>query len=548
MIDPATLPEPVRDRLAELEGDIVALRHQLQELRSALEITRRQQQELHTSLDAAGIGIWRWDARTDEETWDARQMQLFGVDPATFVPTRNTFHAHVHPEDRARVRALLDEVASKRTPYQSEFRIVRPDGTTRWLAARGQPLFDPQGQLLGIVGVNFDITQRKQAEAEQQRMERRLQESQRLESIATLAGGAAHDFNNLLTSILGYASLAASDLPSGSAIQPYLEQIQTSAQQAAALCRQLLAYAGKSLLVARPVHLGQLLQEMASFLKTVIGARVSLHLDVAPDVPWVQGDPAHLRQLLLNLTVNAAEALGEVPGTVGVGVSGQHITRDFFQSGYRGVDLPEGDYLCVEVSDNGCGIPPENLERIFEPFFTTKFPGRGLGLAAVLGIVRAHRGGIKVASVVGRGSSFQLLLPISSAPISSGPHPPDQPRPTILVVDDQDAVRALAEHVLERAGYHVLTGRDGQEGADLFARNVAEVRMVLLDVSMPQRSGLECLREIRRLRHDVPVVLMSGHSRDDIDLRFAGQDLAGILEKPFTPGLLLDMIRRVVPV
>jgi signal transduction histidine kinase/CheY-like chemotaxis protein len=547
MIDPATLPQPVRDRLAELEGQNTALQRQLQEVQTALETVRTERQQLHAALEAAGIGTWRWDARTNEETWDAHQMQLFGVDPARFRPTLDAFFSCVHPEDRGRIRALMDESIGRRVPYLSEFRIVRPDGSTRWLAGRGQPHFDAQGQLLGLVGVNFDITDRKQAEGEQQRMERRLQESQRLESIATLAGGVAHDFNNLLTSILGYASLAAADLPSASAIQPFLEQIQTSAQQAAALCRQLLAYAGKSLVVFQPLRLSDLLAEMRPFLQTVIGPRAVLHLEAPTDLPWIQGDPAQVRQLVLNLTTNAVEALG-VSGTVRVGVSVQRVGADFFRSGYRGLDLQEGEYLHLEVSDNGCGIAPADLERIFDPFFTTKFPGRGLGLAAVLGIVRAHRGGIKVVSIPGRGSSFTVLLPPSAAPAVPGPRSSAQDRPTVLVVDDQDAVRTLAEHVLDRAGYRVLTARDGQEGGDVFAQHAALIRLVLLDVSMPQRSGLECLREIRRLRTDVPVVLMSGHSRDEIDLGFTGHELAGVLEKPFTPGLLLDVVRRAVPV
>jgi CheY-like chemotaxis protein len=224
------------------------------------------------------------------------------------------------------------------------------------------------------------------------------------------------------------------------------------------------------------------------------------------------------------------------------------VGAEFFRAGYRGTDLPEGEYVCLEVTDNGSGIASSDLERIFDPFFTTKFPGRGLGLAAVLGIVRSHKGGIKVVSVSGRGSSFTVLLPRSAGPPAPSPRDPDKERPTVLVVDDQDAVRALAEHVLDRAGYRVLTARDGQEGSDVFAQYVADIRLVLLDVSMPQRSGLECLREIRRLQADVPVVLMSGHSREEVDQGFTGHKLAGVLEKPFTPGLLLDMIRRVVPV
>ena len=391
---------------------------------------------------------------------------------------------------------------------------------------------------------------RAEVEAARVRFEARLQETQKLESLGVLAGGIAHDFNNLLTSILGNASLARLDLPPHSPANHSLERIETASLRAADLCKQMLAYAGKGRLVVQPVNLTQLVQETAHLLQVSISKRAVLKFDLAPNLPAVLVDASQLRQIVMNLVINASEAIGERSGVIALATGLVRADREYLADSRLAGDLSEGDYVFLEASDTGCGMTPEIQARIFEPFFTTKFTGRGLGLAAVLGIVRGHRGALKVDSVPGKGSTFRLLLPVTHelAQPTSEPNPLTtgwRGHGRILVVDDEETVRTVVARVLENLGFTVTLASDGREAVKIFEAQPDAFTMVVVDLTMPHMDGTEAFARMRRVRPDLRVVLMSGYSEPDATVAFAGKGLAGFLQKPFELIHLHDKVRAV---
>lgn len=404
------------------------------------------------------------------------------------------------------------------------------------------------GQFVTIVA---DITERRKAEEERRRMESQLLQVQKMESLGMLAGGIAYDFNNLLTGVLGNASLALLDVPPGVPAHDSLKQIELSAQRAADLCRQLLAYSGKGKFVVEPTDITDVVEEMGQLLQLSISKKAVLKYSLTRHLPAISVDVTQLRQILMNLIVNASEAIGERSGVIAITTGAMECDRNYLKSVFLDVDLSEGIYVYVEVSDTGCGMEAATLARIFDPFFSTKFSGRGLGLAAILGIVRAHKGAIKVYSEPRRGSTFKVLFPtIEDAPVHhaevGAQQEPIRLTGTILVADDDETVRSLARRTLERAGARVLTASDGREAVDMFARHAREIRLVLLDMTMPHMNGEEVFREIRRIKSDCVVLLSSGYNEFDATDRFAGKGLAGFIQKPYRQSDLIGKINAIL--
>jgi two-component system cell cycle sensor histidine kinase/response regulator CckA len=416
-----------------------------------------------------------------------------------------------------------------------------------------------------------DVTTQLRAERERAEFDRRLQDMQKLESLGVLAGGIAHDFNNLLTGILGQASLARLGLPPASPLAEPLGQIETAAHRAADLCRQMLAYSGRGRFDVRPLDLSQMVAETHSLLQLSISKRATLVCDLAPALPPVRADATQLRQVIMNLTINASEAIGDRPGTISLSTARVTLAAGDLADTPFAPDLPGGDYVRLEVRDDGCGMDAATRERIFDPFFTTKFTGRGVGLAAVLGIVRGHRGAIAVESTPGHGTTFRLFLPAMNEPVeaivrltgtasaalaAAVPEPAaaaaasdpraGRGRSTVLVVDDEEPVRSVAASLLRAFGYEVATATDGQAAVDHFAATPARYDVVLLDLTMPRMDGDEACRELRRMRPEVKVVLMSGFDEQDASARFAGLGLNGFLPKPFTADALLERVRTAL--
>lgn len=404
------------------------------------------------------------------------------------------------------------------------------------------PIRDSQGVVRGASHVARDITTRKAFDAE-------LRHTQKLESLGVLAGGVAHDFNNLLTGILANASLAAESPGASDSLRNLLADVVRAAERASSLTRQLLAYAGKGRFITEAVNLSELVEEIGGLIRTSIPGKVRLRLELTPALPPIQADPGQLQQVIMNLVINAAEAVGEAGGTVLVATGTEHLDASYCHDCLGRPDLPPGVYTSLEVHDDGCGMDQQTLARIFDPFFTTKFAGRGLGLAAVLGIVNGHKGAIKVYSVPGRGTSFKLLFPAVAAAAREAAarhEPAPEGHGTILVVDDEDTVRTAARNALEHFGYTVLLASNGREALDIAFRRVAAIDLVLLDVTMPEMDGEETLERLLALKPRLRVLLSSGFNEVEVVRRFSAKNPAGFIQKPYTAARLASAVKAAL--
>ena len=424
-----------------------------------------------------------------------------------------------------------------------EWRLTAKDGSQRVVAFSNQSaLFPVPGWRDWAVGV--DVTGRKREEEEYRQLERKLQEAQKLESLGVLAGGVAHDFNNLLTGIIGYVSLALQQAPDDAALRIFLNRAVESAQRAAELCRQLLACSGRGRFIVGRVDLSQAVRDLGVLLKTSVSRKAVLSFELADALPRILADASQIRQVLLNLVLNASESLGEQAGAVTVRTGRVWCDRDYLRQSAIDDDLPAGEYVFGEVADTGCGMNAEMQKRIFEPFFTTKFTGRGLGLAAVLGVVRGHHGAIRLASAPGLGTTVRVLFPPAPEAEAGPAAVPAAAGGVVLFVDDEPALRDLAERALRLADFQVLTASDGREAVEVFRGRAADIRVVVLDLTMPQLNGDEVLHELRRLRPGVRVVLSSGFSEQEVSRRFTDGALSGFLQKPYRPQELVDKVRQ----
>ena len=369
-----------------------------------------------------------------------------------------------------------------------------------------------------------------------------------------LAGGIAHDFNNLLVAILGYADLALLDLPSTAPARAKVEEIKKASMRASQLTSQMLAYSGKGRFVVEPVDLSELVTEMSHLLEISKSKKVVLRYDLAENLPLVEGDATQLGQVVMNLITNAAEAIGDRSGVIALHTGVMEASREYLADIGLGEQLPPGYYAYLEVSDTGCGMDKEMQQRMFEPFFTTKFTGRGLGLSALLGIVRGHQGAVKVYSEPGKGTTIKVLLPCMDLDAGEPPRKDTsatdgetwQGSGTVLIADDEEAVRTVGKMMLSSIGFDVLTACDGQEAVDVYRENVGKIRAVLLDMTMPRLSGEETFRELRQIDPDVQVVLCSGYNEQEAINHFTGKGLAGFIQKPYDIQTLIAKFRQVL--
>ncbi len=398
-----------------------------------------------------------------------------------------------------------------------------------------------------------EIIERELAEEERRKVQVKLLHAQKLESLGVLAGGIAHDFNNLLVGILGNAGLALQSLPADAAVRDTLKDIDAAALRAAELTHQLLAYAGKGQFVIEPVVLTGLVEEMTNLLGTAVSRSARIVFEFPTSLPPVEADATQLRQVVMNLITNAAEAIGTGSGTIAVRTGVVDADRNYLNECQLGPPLPEGRYAFLEVEDDGHGMHPATQAKIFDPFFTTKFTGRGLGLAAVMGIVRAHRGAIRVASAPGKGTTMRVLLPCPDTVAAVVAPPPKAPVPveparagTVLVVDDEETVRKVARRVLQASGYTVKVADGGVEALRLLREDPHGVDIVLLDLTMPDMSGGVTLQELRRIRRDVRVLLSSGYAQEDALPGVDASAVAGFIQKPYRPAELVEAIQRAL--
>ena len=506
---------------------------------------------LDTVIRHSPSAIWVKDASLRFQLVNAEFCRTYGRSAADIIGQTDALL--LPPDDVAAVEAVDREILA--TGQARHFEFHTPiGGRMRTYLVDKFPLQHADGSVHAVAGISTDITERRRAETERAAMERRLLEGQKLESLGVLAGGIAHDFNNLLTGILGHASLCRAQLAPEAPEQSFLGHVEHSARRAAELCQQMLAYSGRGRLEVQAVELGALLHETIPLLRLSLPLHARLHLDLEPGLPSVIADLAQMRQIVMNLVRNAVEALGENEGDITVRTRLVAADAALFASCVHAPELPSGDYAGLEVSDTGCGMPPETLGRIFDPFFTTKFTGRGLGLAALLGIVRGHQGAVRVESRPGQGSSFHVYLPIPppSRPAipSAPPFPATIARPfpvavRILLVDDEEAVRETAASILRTFGYEISTAADGETALARFRENPAAYHAAILDLTMPGLSGQDLLLALRGLCPGLPVLLMSGYSEADAADLLASPRTA-FLAKPFTVPALRDKLAALL--
>lgn len=462
----------------------------------------------------------------------------------------------------------LEKAAETGEAVTQEAGVVDLEGNEMWFHSTIVPVQDRQGRMEYAVVVSIDTTERNMAaralrESEKshrterkrlekrEQLERQLQQRQKLESLGVMAGGIAHDFNNILAAILGNADLALLHMPPEAVGRDSLLEIQVAARRASGLTDQMLAYSGRGALIFEGVDLPSLVQEMAQLLEVSHTKKAIVRYQIEEDLPAINGDVSQLRQVVMNLVTNASEAIGEEGGLITVETGVTEATPEYLAGTYCDDELPRGRYVYLEVADTGCGMGEEAQSRIFEPFFTTKFTGRGLGMAAVLGIVRAHKGAIDIQSEVGNGSTIRVLLPALDGPVRrlSEDAPEEQGwtgSGTVLVVDDEPLLRGVAREMLEAKGFTVLTADDGSQAMEVFGEHKDEIVCVLLDLTMPHMGGEETFVALRQVRAEVPVLLVSGYSEEQLKERVEGLEFAGFLKKPFELTELLEAVQSAV--
>jgi len=528
---------------------ILVITNDVTETRRAVAALQRSEERLRLVLEAADRAIWDWDLATGERHASPSVFALLGIAPEEVPLDLEPLLGLLVPEDAARVRrALVDEGGDSR---ELEVRVSTRDGALRWLLARGHVVErDAAGAARRVVGTLADITDRKRAEEERRRFDERLRHSQKLESLGVLAGGVAHDFNNLLTVVLANADLAQRSLPQGLGAKE-LQAIIGAGSQAAELSRQLLAYSGRGRLEVVPLDLRDLVREMLRILEASISKKAALRCVLPDRLPAVVADASQLRQVVMNLVLNASEALGEADGAIDVTLGSMECDRAYFARTVLDEERPEGAYVFLEVADTGCGMTPETQARMFDPFFTTKFTGRGLGMAAVLGIVRGHRGAIEVESHVGRGTRIRVLLPASDVPAAresgrAAVQPARWARGAVLVADDEQGVRRSTAALLAQIGFEPLEARDGREAVAMFRAHREKIACVLLDLTMPVMDGVEALEEIRRLAPATAVVISSGYGEPHAAARLVAHPDVGFIAKPYMLSALAEALDRAI--
>ena len=535
------LAPAVRRAVEEAETERKRKRAEADLLESARAL-RESDVRTNFALAAAQMGVWEVELARNGVSWSDTMAPLFGLTPDRLPKTLDEAFLLIHPDDRDAVKASIDRAIVSEGAYAVEFRTIWPDGSTHWISGRGKASYGPDGKPLGLISISIDVSERKSLESQ-------LFQSQKLEAVGQLAGGVAHDFNNLLTAIIGYSNFVIDTLEAGDRRREDMQEVLNAGERAATLTRQLLAFSRKQVLQPVAVDLNALVTSIRHMLGRLIGEHITLETVLAPDLHIVRADPGQLDQVVMNLVVNARDAM-PTGGRVAIETANVELDEAYAM---EHKPVRPGSYVMLAVSDSGGGMNEETKRRLFEPFFTTKGIGKGtgLGLATVYGIVKQSGGYIWVHSAPGAGTSFKIYLPIAdkdqavAAPATSE-EVTAAGTETLLVVEDEQAVRFLTRVILEKAGYRVFDAADPQQAEALFEENPTLFDLLVTDVIMPGSSGPKLFERLVKLRPDLKVLYVSGYTDDAIVHQ--GQLAPGIafLQKPFTADVLNRRVREVL--
>ncbi|MEI6669043.1 MAG: PocR ligand-binding domain-containing protein [Acidobacteriota bacterium] len=551
--DGTALPVEVTASVFESGGAprALSLVRDISSRQQSLHALKEQTLEIRRSLEIAQIGHWVWDCASDATQWSDEMQKIFGVsgspDPGS---SQAMGLSSVHPDDRERVAAAVASVRDLIHPDAFDYRVIRPDGTTRHLRAfPGHCELDEAGRAVRISGVVQDVTESKMAERERDRLEGQLQQAMKMEAIGRLAGGVAHDFNNLLTTITGNVSLALMDLRSDDPLAAILSEVDKAAASAASLTRQLLAFSRKQIIEPRVLDLNELVSNLHKMMRRLIGEDIDLQVTLAAQLGAVKIDAGQFEQVLVNLAVNAKDAMPDggqlVVETANVDLDEPHCAI------HR--HLRPGRFVMLAVSDTGHGMSPEVKAHLFEPFFTTKARGRGtgLGLATIFGVVQQAGGAIDVYSEVGHGTSFKIFLPRAETKaerLDTERRRSDMPggTETVLLVEDEAMVRELATRLLKRWGYTVLVASDGGQAQMLAELRTGPIDLLMTDVVMPGINGHQLADRLTTQMPGLRVLFTSGYTENIIVHDGTGPDRSAFIAKPYSPPALARKVRDVL--
>ncbi|HXT12133.1 MAG TPA: PAS domain S-box protein [Candidatus Angelobacter sp.] len=526
---------------------VLVMAHDITERKRAAEALEKSEASLAAAQRIAHLGSWEMDLKSLQDVasnvlrWSDETYRIFGYEPQQVAVTNELYFNAVHPEDRSRVMNAFLEALKKGETYDLEHRIVLPGGQDRHVRQRGEMVTDANGNPVQMVGIVMDITERRQ-------LGEQLRQSQKMEAIGQLAGGVAHDFNNILTVIHGHASLLLVDKTLAQKAAHSAQQIAQAAERATGLTRQLLTFSRRQVMQPRRLDLNQVVSNMTMMLGRILGEDIALQLNYWTEPAFIKADASMMEQVLLNLVVNARDAMPK-GGKLAIKIGPAKI--DSSHRSYQ-PEARAGDFFSLAVTDTGCGIDPENLRRIFEPFFTTKEVGKGtgLGLATVYGIVNQHQGWVEVESESGKGSTFRVFLPAAdeqTAPTGTktAPQRVRGGNETILVVEDEIAVRELVCSVLGGHGYEILQAESGVQALNVWQNNKKKIDLLLTDLVMPDHlNGRELAEKLWAEKPKLKVIFTSGYTADVVGKDFVLQRGLHYLQKPYDPQKLAVTVRN----
>jgi PAS domain S-box-containing protein len=551
----------VKDTLQDINDELLAteemLRGQIGEyetsqklLKGSEERSRQAEEEFRELVDHLPVVVWQTDERGTVRYISKVVTLIDGYTPEeVYAGGAEQMFSRIHPDDQGFVMASFCALFAEGAVFDVVFRLQHKEGHWIWVHdfAYATTILDGVHVARGVLS---DVTERKQAEAERQHLEHQFQQAQKLESLGVLAGGIAHDFNNILTVIMGHCYMVKEDMIPEEEYKAAFQKIETAGSRATDLCRQMLTYAGKSRMEQTRVNLWLLVDEVVKMLQAAIKKNVTIELDLKRDVPEINGDSAQIQQIVMNLIINSADAIGEANGTIRV-----VLTKTVFEGDQTadtfGTIIKAGRYACLEVTDTGCGMDEATQKRIFEPFFTTKFIGRGLGMSAIHGIIKSHEAILQLTSKPGVGTTFKVYFPVPqpsdyAKTTLTRTVPLEEASGTILMVEDEELLRIMGKELLEAHGFTAMTASNGSESIEIYRERGSEIDVILMDLIMPVMGGIEAYHELRKINPTVPIIICSGYGVESVELVIKNDPHAEFIHKPYKPDELRDMLVRII--